>query len=242
MEQLQLAFEPYRHLDPHGWVGAFRFLPLWGGVAAVVVGVLMMMFGGRRLFRLVAAPLGALIATIWAVPLAVRLGFGTMTRQISLVSTVLLFGAGIIWPPVVVFFAFGVPAGLIGGQIAGPNDWILGFGPGFFLGGALGVVMSRIVGAILSAAIGAWVAVLGMLATLNPFISVNWFAGSPIAVISVAACFAIAGAVFQIFVRPTEEEARNRKTEASLARRKAKEQKALEERWAKYNNKPREDD
>lgn len=237
MEQLQNAFEPYRHLDPHGWVGVFRFLPVWGGLVAVVVGVLMMLFGGRRLFRLVAGPLGALIATVWAAPLAARLGFGTSVRQLTLVSTIVLFGAGLIWPPIVVFFAFGVPAGLAGGQLAGANDWILGFGPGFFLGGALGVVMNRLVGAILSAAIGAWVAVLGLMAALNPFISaVNWLAGSPIAVLSVAGCFAIAGAVFQIFVRPTEEESRTRKTEAALAKRKAREQKALEERWAKYNS------
>lgn len=236
MEQLQQAFEPYRHLDPHGWVGVFRFMPLWGGALAIAVGVLMMLFGGRRLFRLVAAPLGALIATVWAAPLASRLGFGSSVRQITMVATIVLFGAGIIWPPVVVFFAFGIPAGLVGGQLAGPNDWILGFGPGFFLGGALGVVMSRIVGAILSAVIGAWVTVLGLMATLNPFISMNWLAGSPVAVISVAACFAIAGAVFQIFVRPSEEESKNRKTEAALVKRKAKEQKALEERWAKYNS------
>ncbi len=237
MEQLERAFEPYRHLDPNGWVGVFRFMPVWGGLLALVVGVLMAMFGGRQLFRLVAGPVGALIATIWAGPVAARLGFGTSMRQITMISTALLFVGGLIWPPVVVFFAFGVPAGLIGGQLAGPNDWILGFGPGFFLGGALGVVMSRIVGAVLSAMVGAWLAVLGLMATLNPFVSaVNWLAGSPIAVISIAACFALAGAVFQLFVRPSEEEARTRKTEVALAKRKAREQKALEERWEKYNS------
>lgn len=237
MDQLQSAFEPYRHLDPHGWVGVFRFLPVWGGLVAFAVGVLMLLFGGRQLFRLVAAPLGALIATIWAAPLAARLGFGSSIRQITLISTIVLTGAGLIWPPIVVFFTFGVPAGLIGGQIAGPNDWILGFGPGFFLGGAAGVVMSRIVGSILSAVVGAWLAVLGLMAALNPFVSaVNWLAGSPIAVLSVAGCFALAGAVFQIFVRPSEEEARTRKAENALAKRKAKEQKALEERWEKYSN------
>lgn len=237
MEQLQSAFEPYRHLDPLGWVGVFRFLPVWGGLIAVVAGVLMMLFGGRQLFRLVAGPLGALIATIWAGPLAARLGFGANVRQITLVATLALFTAGLLWPPLVVFVAFGVPAGLVGGQIAGPNDWVLGFGPGFFLGGAAGVVMHRLVGSILSAAVGAWVMVLGVLSTLNPFISgVGWLAGNPLAVLSVAGCFGAAGAVYQIFVRPSEEEASARRLEKAIAKKKAKEQKATEERWAKYNN------
>lgn len=237
MEQLQSAFEPYRHLDPIGWIGVFRFLPVWGGLLAIAVGVLMLLFGGRQLFRLVAGPLGALIATVWAGPLAARLGFGASIRQITLVATLALLTAGLLWPPLVVFFAFGVPAGLVGGQIAGPNDWLLGFGPGFFLGGAAGVVMHKLVGSILSAAVGAWVVVLGLLATLNPFISgIGWLAGNPIAVLSVAGCFAVGGAVFQIFVRPSEEEATARKLEKAIAKRKAQEQKALEARWAKYND------
>jgi hypothetical protein len=178
-----------------------------------------------------------LIATVWAGPLAARLGFGSSIRQITLVATLGLFTAGLLWPPIVVFVAFGVPAGLIGGQIAGPNDWILGFGPGFFLGGAAGVVMHRLVGSILSAAVGAWVMVLGVLATLNPFISgVGWLAGNPVAVLTVAGCFGVAGAVFQIFVRPSEEEAKAQRLEKAIAKRKAREQKAVEERWAKYNN------
>ena len=237
MEQLQNAFEPYRHLDPIGWIGVFRFLPVWGGLIAIVVGVLMLLFGGRQLFRLVAGPLGALIATVWAGPLAARLGFGTSIRQITLVATLGLFTAGLLWPPIVVFFAFGVPAGLVGGQIAGANDWLLGFGPGFFLGGAAGVVMHKLVGSILSAAVGAWVVVLGILSTLNPFITaVGWLAGNPIAVLSVAGCFAVAGAVFQIFVRPSEEEASARRLEKTIAKKRAREQKATEDRWAKYNN------
>jgi hypothetical protein len=237
VEQFANAFEPYRHLDPIGWVGVFRFLPVWGGLIAIAVGVLMALFGGRELFRIVAGPLGALIATVWAGPLAQRLGFGASLRQITLVATLALLTAGLIWPPVVVFFAFGVPAGLVGGQIAGPNDWLLGFGPGFFLGGAAGLVMHRVVGSVLSAAVGAWVAVLGLLAVLNPFISgIAWLTENPLAVLVVAGCFAVGGSVFQIFVRPSEDEAKARALEKQIAKRRAKEQKAAEERWAKYND------
>ena len=237
MEELQSAFEPYRHLDPVGWVGIFRFLPVWGGLLAVVLGVLMTLFGGRQLFRLVAGPLGALIATVWAAPLANRLGFGASMRQISLVATFALFTAGLAWPPVVVFVAFGVPAGLMGGQLAGPNDWLLGFGPGFFLGGAAGVVLHRPVGAVLSAAVGAWLTVLGLMAALNPFLSaIAWLASNPVAVLSVAGVLAVAGAVYQLFVRPSEEEASARRLEKAIAKKREKEAKAAEARWAKYND------
>lgn len=238
METLQSALEPYRHLDPVGWVGAFRFLPVWGGLVAAAVGVLMMLFGGRRLFRIVAGPLGAAIGGIWAATIAARMGFGSAAKQVSLVATFGLFGLGLIYPPIVVFFTFGVPAGLLAGQLAGPTDWLLGFGPGFMLGGAMGVVMHRLVGAILSAAVGAWALVLGLMAALNPFLgAIGWLASNPIAVLSIAGCFAIAGMVFQIFVRPSEEEAQKLKHEKFLKKKREKEEKEQEARWAKYSSK-----
>ena len=238
MEPLQNAFEPYRHVDPIGWVGVFRFMqPAVGGIA-IALGVLMLLYGGRRLFRVVAMPLGALVATIWAVPLAQRLGVGGNFKQLSLVATLGMAGIGLLWPPAVIFFAFGIPSGLMGGQLAGANDWLLGFGPGFLVGGAIGVVLHRPVAAILSAAVGAWVAVLGAMAALHPFVgAVEWLAQNPVAVLTIAAIAALAGSVFQLFVRPSEEEAKKRKIEKALEKKKAQEQKALEERWAKYNQK-----
>jgi hypothetical protein len=235
VEQLERAFEPYRHLDPLGWVGVFRFLPVWGGLVAIVVGVLMLLFGGRRLFRLVAGPLGAAIGAVWAGVLAARLGFGSSARTVTTAATFALFGIGLLYPPVVVFFAFGVPVGLLGGQLAGSADWLLGFLPGFMVGGAMGVVMHRIVGAVLSALVGAWVALMGLMAALNPFLApIGWLAGNPIAVLSIAGCFAIAGIVFQLFVRPSEEEAEKLKHEKFIAKKRAKENAEQEKRWAKY--------
>lgn len=235
METLERALEPYRRLDPLGWVGVFRFLPSWAGLLAVAVGGLMLLYGGRRLFRLVAAPLGLVLATVWASSLAVRLGFGGQHRQIAQVATVTLFGLGLLWPPVVVFVAFGVPAGLAGGSLAGPTDWLLGFGPGFFLGGAVGLVFHRVVGAVLSAAVGAWVAVLGLLAFLNPFTRlVGWLAHNPVVVLSLAGCVAVAGAVFQLFLRPSVEEAEAQRQEKALSKKRAKEQREAEARWEKH--------
>ncbi|MCC6337714.1 MAG: hypothetical protein IT380_27440 [Myxococcales bacterium] len=235
MEQIERAFEPYRHLDPLGWVGVFRFLPVWGGLIAIVVGTLMLLYGGRNLFRLVAGPLGAVIATVWAGVVAQRFGFGASARTITLAASLGLLGLGLLYPPFVVFFAFGIPVGLLGGQLAGTADWLLGFLPGFMVGGALGVVMHRIVGAVLSAGVGAWVAMLGLMAALNPFLApVGWLAGNPIAVLSIAGCFAIAGVVFQLFVRPSPEEAEKRRHEKFIAKKRAKEAADQEKRWKKY--------
>lgn len=238
MELLQRAFEPYRHLDPIGWVGVYRFLPVWAGIVCAVLGVAMALFGGRQLFRLVAGPLGAVIATVWAAALANRLGFGRQMNQIATVATIGLFGLGLLYPPVVVFFAFGVPAGLIGGQIAGSSDWILGFGPGFFFGGAVGVVLHRPVSAVLSAAVGAWMTVLGVMAALGPMVgAVGWLAANPVAVMSVAGCFALAGSVYQLFVRPSPEQAEAQRQEKAQKKQRQKEEKEREKRWEKYTGK-----
>ncbi|MEW6432517.1 MAG: hypothetical protein AB1730_13525 [Myxococcota bacterium] len=243
MEQLERAFEPYRHVDPVGWVGLFRFLPVWAGLAAIAVGVLMLLFGGRRLFRLVAGPLGAVIATVWAGVLAQRLGFGSSARAITTVASLGLLTAGLLYPPVVVFFAFGVPVGLLGGQLAGSADWLLGFLPGFMVGGAMGIVMHRLVGAVLSSVVGAWIAVMGLMAALNPFLpAVGWLAGNPIAVLSIAGCFAVAGIVFQLFVRPSEEEAEKRRHEQFIKKKRAKEAAEQEKRWAKYTTRQQDAD
>ena len=87
VEILERAFEPYRHVDPVGWIGVYRFLPASAGVGLARLGALADLFGGRQLFRLVAGPLGALIATVWAGTLATRLGFGSSIRQVTVVST-----------------------------------------------------------------------------------------------------------------------------------------------------------
>jgi hypothetical protein len=138
VETVERAFEPYRHLDPIGWIGLFRFIPPLMGLAVAVIGSVTILFGGRRLFRLVAGPLGALVAVMWAGTLAARLGFGTVQRQLTVVSTFVLLGAGFLFPPITIFFAFGVPVGLVAGELAGPADWLLGFAR-FIAGGATGV-------------------------------------------------------------------------------------------------------
>jgi len=238
VETLERAFEPYRHLDPIGWIGVFRFVPAIAGVALAALGLLLILFGGRRLFRLVAGPLGALLAALWAGTLATRLGFGSVQRQATVVSIFALMGAGFLFPTVVVFFAFGLPAGLLAGQLAGAADWLLGFAPGLMVGGAIGVVLHRPLAALLSSAVGAWAFVLGVMAALSPFVpSVGALAQAPGAVLSITALFTVAGVVYQLFIRPSPEELEKRGRERATARRREKETAALEKRWSKQSKK-----
>jgi hypothetical protein len=243
MEPLQRALEPYRHLDPAGWVNVYRALPTWGAVAALALGVVMLLFGGRRLFRLVAGPLGALVAAVWGGVLAQRLGLGASAQQVSTPASVALLLLGLFFPPIVVFCAFGIPLGLLGGQLAGQTDWLMGFLPGVMVGGALGVVLHRPVAAVLSAAVGAWLCALGLMAALRPVMPlVDAAAAHPLVVVSAAGCLALAGVVFQLFIRPSEEEAEKRKHEQVTAKKRAKEQAEQERRWAKYSDRTADPD
>ncbi len=235
METLQRAFEPYRHYDPLGWVGLFRYLPVWAGLITMVLGALMMLFGGGKLFRVVAAPLGALIGMIWVPTVVGRLGISAPAQQVTLAAAITLAVVGVLFPPGVVFFAFGMPIGLIAAQLVGPTDWLLAFLPGFIIGGAVGIVLHTVVSSILSAAVGAWALVLGLLAVLNPFVgSVGTLAQTPVVVFAITACFAVAGAAYQLLLRGPPEELEKHKRERQLLRKKLKEDRALEKRWANY--------
>ena len=83
METLQRALEPYRHLDPPGWVGLHVYLPVWAGLLCIAVGLLMALWGGGRLFRVVAGPLGAIIGTVWVGTLAGRLGWRSSPHTVK---------------------------------------------------------------------------------------------------------------------------------------------------------------
>ncbi len=235
METLQRTFEPYRHFDPQGWVGLYRSLPVWAALVTMVLGALMMLFGGGKLFRLVAAPLGALIGMIWVATVVGRLGISAPVQQVTIAAAITLALVGLFFPPGVVFFAFGMPVGLVAAQLVGPTDWLLAFLPGFIIGGAVGIVLNTVVSSVLSAAVGAWALMLGLLAVLNPLLgSVSTLAQTPVVVFAITACFAIGGAAYQLLLRGPPEEQEKQKREQTLVRKKLKEDRALEKRWANY--------
>ncbi|MCA3012567.1 MAG: hypothetical protein INH41_09230 [Myxococcaceae bacterium] len=236
METLLRALEPYKHLDPGGWLALFRLLPVWAGVLLALVGVGLLARGGGALFRVVAGPLGVMIGQIWVGPLATRLGFQTQAGSIALAASALLAVLGLAVPASTVFFGFGIPIGLMAATLAGP-DWLLGFVPAFIVGGAVGVVLERPVSVLLAATSGAWLLVLGLMAALSGSAGglVERLAAHWPAAISVAAVFAVAGFGYQIFVMPPPEKAAQRARERAQAKQAEAEKKALEKRWASYS-------
>jgi hypothetical protein len=169
METFLRALEAYQRFDPAGWVEIFRLFPWWGGLLMILLGVLMMLFGGGKLFRVVAGPLGAGVGFLWAPVVAAKLGFPNYANQARIVATIGIAGIGFLYPPGATFFAFGIPMGMVAGEMAGVNDWMLGFIPGVFFGGVLAMAGHRYIGAIASSLVGAWVLAIGLLSLLRPF-------------------------------------------------------------------------
>jgi hypothetical protein len=91
----------------------------------------------------------------------------------------------------------------------------------------VGVMLRRQVAAILSSMLGAWLLVIGALAALHPFGGLaTAMASQPWGLIVAAGLFALAGSVYQIAVRPSQELERQR------AMLRKTEQTALETRWS----------
>jgi hypothetical protein len=235
LEELLKALEPYQRWDPEGWVAVYSKLPVVAAVVMIALGLVMLLFGSGRMFRVVAGPIGALVGFVWAPILAQRFGFGAAQGQIRTVAAGVLFGLGVLFPPAATFFAAGVPAGLIAGEIAGSNDWALGFVPAFIVVGALGVAMHRYIGAIASSAVGSWLLVLGALAVMPGAGWVKQVAAQPWGLLVAAFLFTLAGSVYQLFVRLSPEERDKMKAERAAAKSKLKHQKDLEDRWANYS-------
>jgi hypothetical protein len=233
---LAQALEAYQRFDPPGWVDVYRAFPFWAGLGGVAVGALMLLFGNGRLFRLVAGPLGAVVGVLWAPLLAAKLGYASSARQAGIVAAILLGGLGLLFPPGSLFFSCGALGGLLAGELVGGADWVLGFFPGLLVSGALAASAHRFLGAIVSAVFGAWLLVLGVLASLSPLGNVSVaLAGQPWGCLIAAGLFATAGALYQLFVRLSPEERARLAEERRRAKQHRKEQKAVEERWANYS-------
>jgi hypothetical protein len=144
---------------------------------------------------------------------------------------------GFLFPPSAIFLTVGVAVGLLAGQLAGPSDWLLGFLPAFLVCGTVASAFHRYVASVVSSAVGAWLLVIGLLAALHQAGGVvASVAAQPWGVVLAAAFFAVAGAVYQIAVRPTPEEALRLKQERARVKQKVEEKRALEKRWAHYSD------
>jgi hypothetical protein len=227
------ALDAYQRFDPAGWVAVYSKLPWWGGLFAITAGVVMLLIGNGKLFRLVAAPIGAMVALLWAPMLAIKMGFAPSAQQITTVAAVALGVLGLLFPPGALFFICGAPGGLIAGELVGGSDWMIGFLPGFLVAGALGAAAHRIIGAVASSVTGGWLMVLGLLSLLSPIGTLSAsLAGQPYGCLAAGALFAIAGVVFQLFVRLSPEDRARLNGQKRQAKKRRADQKAAEARWA----------
>jgi len=233
---LSPLLQAYQSPNPADWVGSYRFLPTWAGIALAAVGLLLLLFGGGRAFRFVAGPLSALAGFLWMPIVAQRFELPANPQVVGTVSAAGLAAIGFAYPPAGLFLLFGVLAGLLASQFVAPGDWLLGFLPAFLIVGAVAAGLHRFIGAIASAMAGAWLLCIGMLTALHQVGGfVQAFAAQPWGVLVAAAMFAVAGSIYQIAVRPSPEEAEKLKQERARARRRAHEKKALEKRWTGYS-------
>jgi hypothetical protein len=178
---------------------------------------------------------------MWAALLANQSGLTGHDGPVTAVAAGALALLGFWLPPGVLFFAFGIPAGLAAGQLVGQADFLLGFFPAYLGVGVLAAAFSRPISAIAASLVGAWLLVIGLLAALHPFKGlVNAVAAQPWAVISAAGLFALAGAIFQLVLQPPPELAERQRAERHRNRRKVAEKQALEERWANYSSRKKE--
>lgn len=236
LRDLTEGLQAYRTLDPEGWLQLYRVFPMGIGILLVVLGVLLLLWGGvPRYYRIVAGPLGAWAGAVW---LPVALGHFGMppSAAVPVVCAAVLGVAGVLYPAVTVFFACGLPAGLLLGGAVGSSDWALGFLPAFLLVGGLAASMQRPLAAVTASMTGAWLLVLGLLSSLHQVGGlVSAMVSQPWGVVVAAALFATSGAVFQLAVRPSDEEAQKLAAEKAKAKRAREEKKALEKRWANYS-------
>lgn len=230
------VLDAYRTFDPVGWISVYRSMPVWVGMLTVVVGAALLLVGGGSAFRFFAAPAGAVVGFLWIPVVAQHLGFPLSGNLVGAVAGAIIGACSFVVPPTAVFFALGLPAGFVVGNMAGPTDWLVGFLPGFLGVGTAAAVFARHLGAVFSSVLGAWLLVIGALSALHSVGGVvAAVAREPWGVLLAAALFAIAGSVFQLFVRPSPEEAERLKLERARIKRRLEEKRALEERWAPEN-------
>jgi len=226
------ALKAYQTFNPAGWVALYRVLPMWAGIVSCALGLVLMLVGGGPLFRIIAGPLGALIGLAWTGVLLGRFSV-TMDSRVPTLVAAALTAVGFLFPPAIIYLGVGIPLGLLGGEIAGPNDFILGFAPGLILGGLVAVVLARPVSAIITSCLGAWMLVIGGMAALHQFSGlVGALARQPWGIVLAAALFAVAGSIYQILVRPSPEEVEKQRAERHRLKQRKAEQKAMEKRWS----------
>jgi len=193
------ALSAFRTSDPAAWLAAASRLPWPLAALGVGLGGFLVAAGGGKAFRILAAPLGALLGLLFGEALAGPLGLQGSETVLAIGTSAALFLLGALAPSVVVAIAFGAPVGLAFGGLVGKTGFLLGFVPAALLAGAVAAVLHRPLRVLLAAAAGAALLLLGLLGLLHGIPAVAEVQRShPVWLLVAAGAVAFAGAVVQL--------------------------------------------
>ncbi len=193
------ALSVFRSPDPSAWLSLSSRLPWVLAAAAALLGAFLLVAGGGKAFRVIAAPVGALLGLLWGAALAGPLGLSGSETAVAVGSAVVLFGLGALAPSVVVAIAFGAPVGLAFGELVGNTGFLLGFVPASLLAGAVAAVLHRPLRVLVAASSGAALLLLGSLRLLRGVPAVTGLTLThPLWLLAAAGALAFGGAVVQL--------------------------------------------
>jgi hypothetical protein len=193
------ALSVFRTPDPAAWLSLSGRLPWVLALVAALLGAFLLVAGGGKAFRVIAAPVGALLGLLWGEALAGPLGLSGSETALAIGAAAFLFGVGALAPSVVVAIAFGAPVGLAFGGLVGNTGFLLGFVPAALLAGAVAAVLHRPLRVLVAATTGAALLLLGSLRLLQGFPAVTAVAkGHALWLLAAAGAVAFGGAVVQL--------------------------------------------
>jgi hypothetical protein len=199
MSLLADALSVFRTPDPTAWLSVATRLSWPVATLAVVLGGFLLVAGGGKAFRFIAAPVGGLLGLLWGGALAGPIGLSESETALAISSAVLLFGIGALAPSVVVAIAFGAPVGLAFGGLVGNTGFLLGFLPAGLLAGAVAAVLHRPLRVLVAATTGAALMLIGLLRLLQGVPAVNDLARThALWLLAAAGAVAFGGAVVQL--------------------------------------------
>jgi len=193
------ALSVFRTSDPAVWLSLSARLPWVLALGAAVLGAFLLVAGGGKAFRVIAAPVGALLGLLWGEALAGPLGLAGSETAVAVGSSLVLFGIGALAPSVVVAIAFGAPIGLAFGELVGNTGFLLGFVPAALLASAVAGVLHRPLRVLVATTTGAALLLVGLLRLLQPVPAVTELARThPLWLLTAAGAVAFGGAVVQL--------------------------------------------
>jgi hypothetical protein len=201
----------------------------------MVVGACFLTVGQGVLFRFVTALIGAVIGLAWSKPVIAQLALPDFAGS-EQVYAVVLGAVGLSIPEAVLFLVFAIPAAFASMTYLGLKNPLLGFVPAFLLGGAVGLILQNHIRAFVASALGAWMLVLGVLASLY---RLEWVSqsvlGSPRAIWGAIVFLTLAGTLFQMSFQSKQRWRARRKVEKARLKTLAEDRAALERKWASYS-------